>query len=128
MLTCSLIENKKPALVVLASDVDPIEIIISLPALCRKMGIPYVIVNGKSRLGLVTGKKTAAAVALTEVRSEDQAALAQLVSAAKANYLEKSEEIRRHWGGGVRGAKSTAKLIKRGKALGKSVAEIDLKL
>lgn len=52
------------------------------------------------------GKKTSAAVAITDVRSEDQQALANLVSASKANYLEKSEELRRHWGGGIRGNKS----------------------
>jgi large subunit ribosomal protein L7Ae len=91
---------------VIADDVDPIELVVFLPALCRKMGVPYVIVKGKARLGLITGKKTSAVVAVTEVRSEDNQALANLVSAAKANYLDKSEESRRHWGGGVRGNKS----------------------
>ncbi len=49
------------------------------------MGVPYVIVKGKARLGTVVHKKTAAVVALQEVRSEDQRELATLVSAAKAN-------------------------------------------
>jgi Ribosomal protein L7Ae/L30e/S12e/Gadd45 family len=38
-------EPKNPALVVIAHDVDPIELVIFLPALCRKMGVPYGIVN-----------------------------------------------------------------------------------
>ena len=38
---------------VIAHDVDPIELVIWLPALCRKMGIPYCIVKGKARLGQV---------------------------------------------------------------------------
>lgn len=38
---------------VIAHDVDPIELVVWLPALCRKMEIPYAIVKGKSRLGAV---------------------------------------------------------------------------
>lgn len=37
----------------IAHDVDPIELVVWLPALCRKMGVPYAIVKGKSRLGQV---------------------------------------------------------------------------
>jgi large subunit ribosomal protein L7Ae len=102
----ALVEAKKAKFVAIADDVEPIELVVFLPALCRKMGVPYVIVKGKSRLGLITGKKTAAAVAITDVRSEDSQALANLISASKANYLEKSEELRKHWGGGIRGNKS----------------------
>ena len=81
----ALIEAKKASLVVIAHDVDPIELVVYLPALCRKMGVPYVIVKGKARLGTVVHKKTAAVVALQDVKSEDQRELATLVSAAKAN-------------------------------------------
>ena len=52
-----LIENKKTALVLIAHDVDPIELVIFLPALCRKMGVPYAIVKGKARLGTVVHQK-----------------------------------------------------------------------
>lgn len=52
-----LIENKKTALVLIPNDVDPIELVIFLPALCRKMGVPYAIVKGKARLGTVVHKK-----------------------------------------------------------------------
>jgi ribosomal protein L7Ae-like RNA K-turn-binding protein len=81
----ALIEANKAALVVIAHDVDPIELVVFLPALCRKMGIIYVIVKGKARLGTVVHKKTSAVIALQEVRSEDQRDLATIVSAAKAN-------------------------------------------
>lgn len=52
-----LVENKKAALVLISNDVDPIELVIFLPALCHKMGIPYTIVKGKARLGTVVHKK-----------------------------------------------------------------------
>merc|ERR1712137_610615 len=65
----SLIENKKPKLVLIANDVDPIELVVFLPALCRKMGVPFAIVKGKARLGTLVNKKQAAVVALTDVKS-----------------------------------------------------------
>ncbi|WP_369293350.1 ribosomal L7Ae/L30e/S12e/Gadd45 family protein, partial [Bacillus cereus] len=34
----TLMENKKAQLVVIAHDIDPIELVVFLPALCRKMG------------------------------------------------------------------------------------------
>jgi large subunit ribosomal protein L7Ae len=116
----ALIEAKKAALVAIAHDVDPIELVVFLPALCRKMGVPYVIVKGKARLGTVVHKKTSAVVAIQEVKSEDQRELATIVSAAKANFTDKYDEQRRQWGGGIRGNKSTQMLRKRAKAAGQS--------
>ena len=52
-----LVENKKAALVLIPNDVDPIELVVFLPALCRKMGIPYAVIKGKARLGTVVHKK-----------------------------------------------------------------------
>ncbi|RDB27284.1 60S ribosomal protein L8 [Hypsizygus marmoreus] len=119
--TVALVEAKKASLVVIAHDVDPIELVVFLPALCRKMGVPYVIVKGKARLGTVVHKKTAAVLALQDVKSEDQRELATLISASKANFSDKYEEQRRQWGGGVRGNKSTAMLRKRAKASGQTI-------
>ncbi|KAK7207001.1 ribosomal protein L8 [Myxozyma melibiosi] len=112
-----LLENKKVQLLLIADDVDPIELVVFLPALARKMGVPYAIVKGKARLGTLVHKKTAAVVALTEVRSADKAELATLVSAIKSNFVEKHDESRRKWGGGIMGTKTTTKLEKRRKAL-----------
>lgn len=112
-----LVENKKANLVLIAHDVDPIELVVFLPALCRKMGVPYAIVKGKSRLGTVVHKKTAAAVALTEVKGEDKTELSKVVQAIKEGWEAKHEESRRHWGGGIMGQKANAKMEKRRKAL-----------
>jgi large subunit ribosomal protein L7Ae len=56
--------------VVIASDVDPIELVVWLPALCRKMDVPYCFVRGKAALGKLVHLKNAAVLALTEVRKE----------------------------------------------------------
>lgn len=46
-----LVEDNKAKLVVIAHDVDPIELMVFLPALCRKKGVPFAIIKGKARLG-----------------------------------------------------------------------------
>jgi ribosomal protein L7Ae-like RNA K-turn-binding protein len=40
-----LVESGKAQLVVIAHDVDPIELVVWLPALCKKMNVPYIIVK-----------------------------------------------------------------------------------
>ncbi len=101
-----LVEQNEARLVVIAHDVDPIELVVWLPTLCQKKNIPYVIVKGRSRLGQVVGKKTCAVLALTSVHADDRATLAQLAEVAKANFNERSAHFRRTWGGLAFGVKS----------------------
>jgi len=108
----SLVEQKKAQLVIIAHDVDPIEIVIYLPALCKKMGVPYCIVKGKARLGQVVRRKTVTALAITNVNSEDKTSLSKLVDVCKTNFNERYDELKRHYGGGVLGAKSLARIQK----------------
>jgi len=111
-----LIESKKAKLVVIASDVDPLELVLWMPALCRKMNVPYCIVNNKGRLGALVHQKTAACLCLTEVGKEHEAKLAQLVDVAKAQFND-NKDILRKWGGGIMGKKTQAKLAKRAAAI-----------
>lgn len=104
-----LVEQCKAQLVVIAHDVDPIELVVWLPALCRKMGVPYCIVKGKSRLGAVVHQKTATALALTAIKNEDKLEFSKLVEAMKANFNDRYDELRKAWGGGIMGIKSQAK-------------------
>ncbi|XP_011820791.1 PREDICTED: surfeit locus protein 2 isoform X1 [Mandrillus leucophaeus] len=89
----TLVENKKAQLVVIAHDVDPIELVVFLPALCRKMGVPYCIIKGKARLGRLVHRKTCTTVAFTQVNSEDKGALAKLVEAIRTNYNDRYDEL-----------------------------------
>merc|ERR1712024_349902 len=112
----TLVEKKKAKLVVIANDVDPIELVLFLPALCRKMGVPYCIVKNKARLGRVCRRKTTTCLAITDVDSGDRGSLNKLVETVKTNYNDRFDEIRKHWGGGSLGSKSAAKIAKIEKA------------
>ncbi|RLN54344.1 hypothetical protein BBJ29_002069 [Phytophthora kernoviae] len=118
----SLVENKKAKLVVIAHDVDPIELVVFLPALCRQFDIPYCIVKGKSRLGQLVHQKNAAVVALTHVNKEDKAKFDSLSEAFHAKFNEDST-IRRKWGGGIMGLKTQKKLELREKVVAAEAAK-----
>nr|CAD7438447.1 unnamed protein product [Timema bartmani] len=118
-----LVEQKKAQIVVIAHDVDPIELVLFLPALCRKMGVPYCIVKGKSRLGTLVRRKTCTAIALTNVDTGDRASLSKVLEAVKTNFNDRFEEIKRHWGGGLLGSKSAARIAKIEKAKARELAQ-----
>ncbi|EGD76757.1 ribosomal protein L7A [Salpingoeca rosetta] len=106
----ALIEQRKARLVVIAHDVDPIELVVFLPALCRKLDVPYCIVKGKSRLGQLVHHKKATCVALTDVRPKDEEAFRKLVDTLNTGYKNRFDEIRRSWGGQQLGPKTVHRL------------------
>jgi len=106
----SLIEKKQAKLVVIAHDVDPIELVLWLPALCRKMDVPFAIVKGKARLGTLTHLKTSSVVALTKINKEDESKLKQLTESFHSQF---NENVERKWREGSMGLKTQAKLEKR---------------
>ena len=103
-----LIEERKAKLVVIASNVDPIELVVWLPALCRKMDIPYCFVRGKARLGQLVHQKNAAVVALTEVRKEDEGDLSNITTSFRTNFND-NVQMRKEIGGFKKGSKSQVK-------------------
>lgn len=112
----SLIEEKKAELVLIACDVDPIELVLWMPALCRKMDVPFMIVKDKARLGALVHTKTAACVALTSVGAADKGQFQILKDLALEKFNNNADLVRK-WGGGIMGLKTKAKLEKRAKAL-----------
>jgi large subunit ribosomal protein L7Ae len=112
----TLIEEKKAELVLIACDVDPIELVMWMPALCRKMQVPFMIVKDKARLGALVHQKNAACICLTGVDKGDSSQLNLLKDLAMEKYNSNPELIRK-WGGGIMGLKTQAKLDKRNKAL-----------
>merc|ERR1712132_25327 len=89
---------KKAKLVIIAHDVDPIEIVVWLPSLCKARGIPYCIVKSKARLGAVVGMKTATCLAITDVKPENKGDLASVTQMAEANFNDVHDDAMRKWG------------------------------
>jgi len=94
----ALVEAKKAKLVLIANDVDPIELVLWLPALCRKMEVPYMVVNNKGRLGALVHKKTASCLAVTRVNKDDEKSLKALQDSALELFNNNSAFIKQ-WGG-----------------------------
>jgi len=117
----SLIEQKKAKLVAIAHDVEPVELVVWLPTLCKKMGVPYVIVKGKSRLGAAVHKKTATVVAFTSVDKDDNKDLTNLTDLANSSF-NNNADLRKTWGGGKLGVKAEYAKKKREKAIAKEAA------
>jgi large subunit ribosomal protein L7Ae len=93
------LEAERAQLVAIASDVDPIEIAVWLPALCRRLGAPHAIARAKARLGAVAG-------------SEPRRGLQQILSAVAANvYRDRMREL----GGGLLSEETVEKLRAQGK-------------
>jgi len=114
------IEGKRAKLVILPHDVDPVELVVAIPTLARKLDIPYVIVKSKARLGVVARRKTTAAIAIVDTHKEDKAELANLVGVARELFNDNAEH-RKQWGGGKIGQKSAAAIAKRQRIIAKEL-------
>ena len=118
----ALVEEKKAKLVVIANDVNPIELVVWLPALCRKMGVSYCIVNSCARVGTLVGQKTATCVALTSVNKEDEATLRTLSDNFDESFAMNTPKWNRA-GRPTMGLKTQMRLKKRQEAIEAELAK-----
>jgi large subunit ribosomal protein L7Ae len=113
-----LVEQKRARLVVIAHDVDPVELVVWLPTLCRKMDVPFCIIKGKSRLGHLVHKKSTSVIAITDVKKEDQSKLDAVINSVKLQFNAPPKK----WGGGIVGPKAREVIRKREKAAARQLA------
>lgn len=116
----TLVEEGKAQLVAIASDVEPVELMSFLPALCKTKGVAYCVVKGKHNLGKLVHLKTATCVALTDARKEDMQDFNALKKTFMANYNE-NLALNKNYGGGLMGIKNQHMMAKREK-----IREIEL--
>ncbi len=73
------IERKQAALVVIAEDVEPAEIVAHLPPLCDEKGIPYIYVPSKRELGAAAGINVGSAAITIAEAGRAAAAVKEIV-------------------------------------------------
>ncbi len=73
------IERKQAALVVIAEDVEPAEIVAHLPPLCDEKGIPYIYVPSKRELGAAAGINVGSAAITIAEAGRAEAAVKEIV-------------------------------------------------
>lgn len=111
------IEKGTARLVVIASDVDPIELVMWMPTLCRAQKVPYAIVKDKARLGELVGQKGMAVAAIKSVHAEDEAELNSLIKSVKARFNARATFLTKKTGGLQTSLRSAARLRKHGRVL-----------
>lgn len=94
-----LIETKKAKFVVIAADVSPIEVVLFIPTLCKKLNIPYAIVESKEMLGSIVNLKKAAILALCDVKAEDKIKFNELIKISNELFIEQYDSHLTRWGG-----------------------------
>ena len=106
-----LLDHKKAKLVLIANEVDPLELVMWPSALCLKMGVAYAMVSGKA-VGVLWCTRRPLPVCVRGVNPEDEAALNSLQESFTTKYAENKK-----WGGGIIGLKTQSKLSIRAAAI-----------
>merc|ERR1719436_1711375 len=106
----NLVQRKKAQVVLIAHDVDPLELVVWLPTLCHKMDVPFAIVKGKAALGKLVGMKSATCVCLSDVRSSDGHDLELLTTSVRAAFNDQFEQLRKKKGESRFGRKTNQRL------------------
>ncbi|MFH0971153.1 MAG: 50S ribosomal protein L7Ae [Candidatus Micrarchaeota archaeon] len=88
------IERGEAALVVIAEDVDPAEIVMHLPQICSEKKVPYVYIKEKVSLGKAAGLNVgSAAIAIQKAgNSSNEAAMKDIIAKMAGKFAFKTEE------------------------------------
>ena len=79
-----VVERGEAAIVIMACDVEPPEILAHMPALCEERNVPYIYVPSKAELGNAIGlEKPTASIAIVDV-GKGKALCDEIAQAVKA--------------------------------------------
>ena len=81
--TTKIIEKGTAKLVIIASDVNPPEIVMHLGPLCEEKGIPYVFIKSKKQIGSVIGVNVSCSAAVIIDAGEGKNTLKELKAKIK---------------------------------------------
>lgn len=118
------VENKKALLLVIAHNMDAIELVVFLPALCHKGGWAFsysIIREGQAGVAWFTGRQ-APLQSAHRLTHKTKSTLAKLVDAIRTNHNDRYKEIcHHHWGDSVLSTKPTVHIFKLEKAKDKEL-------
>jgi large subunit ribosomal protein L7Ae len=95
----NLIQKKKALFIVIANDVNPIELVVWLPTLCQKMDIPFCIIKDKSRLGKLVNRKATSCITVTSLLDAEKDEVRKLIDCFRLNFNNRYEDGKKRWGG-----------------------------
>jgi len=93
-----LIEQKRAQLVLIAADVDPVEVILFIPSLCKRQNITFGIVESKNVLGAFVNKKKTSIICLEEPKGEDKEEFMRIKKDLDEEYLNAYDFAIKKWG------------------------------
>jgi len=86
--TTKAIERGLAKLVILATDVQPPEVVAHLPLLCEERKVPYVFVSSKQKIGEAVGLEVSAAAACV-IETQEKDLLAEIVNTVSSLRQQK---------------------------------------
>jgi large subunit ribosomal protein L7Ae len=118
------IETKRAKFVIIANDVHPLDLIVWMPTLCKKLEVPFCIVKNTAALGRLVNRKRVTCMAIVDIRTKDKAHLERVMQAAHLKFGDKFDDFRKKWGGLVLGKKHDLKMKKREDAIATAAGRI----
>jgi large subunit ribosomal protein L7Ae len=87
----NLVRKKKALFVLIANDVSPVEMVIWLPSLCKKLNIPFCIIKNKTRLGNLVKKKKTSCLAIESFLNKDKSDIIKIMDCFRSTFDQKFE-------------------------------------
>jgi len=108
----NLVQRKRAQIVLIAHDVEPLELVVWLPTLCHKMDVPFAVVKSKAALGRLVNMKTATCVCLTQVKPQHTHELELLQTRVRTTFNEQFKDLMKRRGAAGFGIKTNQRLAK----------------
>ncbi|AEA39068.1 60S ribosomal protein L7A (nucleomorph) [Cryptomonas paramecium] len=87
----NLIQKKKALFVLIANDVNPIELVVWIPALCKRVGVSFAIIKNKSNLRKLSNKKSTSCVTIASENIQE-CKKSKIVDYFNMNFIQEYEK------------------------------------
>lgn len=87
----NLIQKKKALFVLIANNVNPIELVVWIPALCKKAGVSFAIIKNKSNLKKLSNKKSTSCVIIASENTPEYKR-SKIIDYFNTNFMQEYEK------------------------------------